>query len=98
MSKLISGRLYRYEGFKIILLCKFIAPHKTADRAFVSDHIVTSLFLTNYRLHHATTSLQAIARILINMPRPQAFRTMIRVTIAFHFPAAMAASEIFDGS
>ena len=47
--------------------------------------------------HHTATIGRAVARVVINMARPQTFRTMICITITKNHRATMGAFKIFDG-
>ena len=65
--------------------------------AFVCyDKTIANRFNRN-RFHHATAIGCAIPRVVINMTRPQAMRTMVCITITKNHRATMGAFKIFNG-
>ncbi len=60
------------------------------------DNIKFAVFTGNVNgFHHPATFLSPVARINIDVPAPETFRTMIGVAVAFDFCSTIFANEIF---
>lgn len=58
--------------------------------------IIAVLHSKPYRFHHALTERGPVAGIDINMPAPEAFWTVIGVTVSLDSSTTLRACEIFN--
>jgi hypothetical protein len=79
--------LGRFVPFALAALFAFVDYDESARRGFYS-----------HRPHHPAAAARAVARVYIHIARPKAFRAMVRVSVALHLRAAVAALKVFDVS
>ena len=58
--------------------------------------IITVFYRKVYRFHQAVTERGSVARVHVNMPTPEAFRTVIGVAVPLDGGTTTCAGEIFN--
>lgn len=86
------------QGAAVVFWRGDIISFVSANNASMVNDLLLSAHCQPERFHHAPASGGPIARMNIDMPAPQADRTMIGVAIAKHLDVAVAAGEVFDGA
>lgn len=86
----------RDESIEVVVGLELVSPLESADDAPMHDNFPLPFLQSIDRLHHPSARLEPVARILIDMLRPETFRAMVRISRAADLRAAFFAGEVLD--
>jgi hypothetical protein len=83
-------------GGGVVVIMTFVTFNNTTGGTFMDDDITLPVGFNGDWFHQLAALMGPVARVDINMFGIQAFRTMIRISIARNVRATMATGKIFN--